>query len=90
MLPSLILPKKDDVDHQTMGFEMSENSMWDSIQKGSQIEVNSTTQAFFFTFFYRFASFLFEIWIIWVPFAGSKAIQEWNCQNRTLKPVPAY
>ena len=44
MLPSLILPKKDDVDHQTMGFEMSENSMWDSIQKGSQIEVNSSVR----------------------------------------------
>ena len=40
-------PKKGDVKQQHMGFEMSQNSMKDNMQKGLQIEVNLPTLAYF-------------------------------------------
>ena len=44
---SLIIPKKGDIKQQHMGFEMSQNSMKDNMQKGLQIEVNLPTLAYF-------------------------------------------
>ena len=47
LLMSLIIPKKGDIKQQHMGFEMSQNSIKDNMQKGLQIEVNLPTLAYF-------------------------------------------
>ena len=57
LLLSLIIPKKGDVKQQHMGFEMSLNSIKDNMQKGTQIEVNLPTLAYFLIILYVFVFF---------------------------------
>ena len=89
LLLSLIIPKKGDVKQQHMGFEMSLNSIKDNMQKGTQIEVNLPTLAYFLIILYVFVFFSLEIWVFRVQFDGAYAIYEWKCQNRWFYSVSA-